>query len=121
MLNQVDEDFPVLLPSVPEGETDLLGWIRKCKIVKPQFKPPSLRLTRERLNESIVDFNLELQTQFKEKGHSELYMMDDTHHMKPEEKTVVSEKMYLHSLNGRAEVPRKDEDGKEVRVEVNSS
>jgi hypothetical protein len=30
------------------------------------------------LNQYIVDFNLSLQMEFKEKGHPELYMMDDT-------------------------------------------
>ncbi len=78
VLNQVDEEFPVLLPSVPEDVEDLLGWIEKCREIHPSFTPPSLRLTRERLNECIIDFNLDLQTKFKDKGHSELYMMDDT-------------------------------------------
>ena len=27
VLNQVDEELPTLLPSVPEGYPDLLGWI----------------------------------------------------------------------------------------------
>lgn len=27
VLNQVDEDFPVLLQSVPDGCDDLIGWI----------------------------------------------------------------------------------------------
>lgn len=27
VLNQVDEELPTLLPSVPEDEEDLLGWI----------------------------------------------------------------------------------------------
>ena len=54
----------------------------------------------------IADFNLDRQTQFKEKGHSELYMMDDTWNVKPLDKhsTFESEKEYLHSLNGTAMV-----------------
>jgi hypothetical protein len=102
VLSQIDEDFPTLLPSVPEGETDLLGWIRKCKSVNPKFQPPSLRLTRERLNESIVEFNLKLQEQFKAKGHQELYMMDDTQTMKPNVSTYSTDKTYLHNLNGKS-------------------
>jgi len=27
VLNQVEEELPTLLPSVPEDEEDLLGWI----------------------------------------------------------------------------------------------
>lgn len=108
VLNQVDEDFPVLLPSISESSVDLVGWVKKCQEVHPSFKPP-VELTNESLNESIIDFNLNLQKQFKDNGHSELYMMDDTSTMKPNDKDITfnSDKTYLHALNGRAEVAEK--------------
>ena len=37
VLNQVDEDFPVLLPSVPDDCEDLIGWIEKCRKINPSF------------------------------------------------------------------------------------
>jgi hypothetical protein len=76
----------------------------------------------ELLSQYTMDFNLDLQTNFKEKGHRELYMMDDTSSMNPEEKTYVSEKTYMHSLNGKAEVAvDKDDDGNDIVKEFNSS
>lgn len=105
VLNQVDEEFPVLLPSVPDSCTDLLGWIEKCKNIHPTFKPPAMRLTKDRLNECIIEFNLELQESFKKNGHDELYLMDDTQWMNPnsEDKTFASDKVNMHLLNGRTE------------------
>ena len=112
VLNQVDEDFPVLLPSVPPDVDDLIGWIEKCKKIQPTFIPPSLRLTRERLNQCIVDFNLDLQTKFKESGHEELYMMDDTLDMAPEDMSVSIGKTYLHALNGKKVIGKDDDKNK---------
>lgn len=122
VLKQVDEDFPVLLPSVPEDEEDLLGWIAYCRKIHPEFTPPSpiLMLTREQLNECIIDFNLGLQAAFKSKGRQELYMMDDTGkkiHDRDDSSTI-SGKRYLHSLNGVSEL--KSDDDADHR-DVNSS
>ena len=77
VLNQVDEDFPVLLPSVPKGTRNWNAWIQKFKKIHPDFDPGTVT-SLDQLNEYVIDFNLNLQTRFKEKGHSELYMMDDT-------------------------------------------
>ena len=62
------------------------------------------------LNGYILDFNLALQEEFKSKGHNELYLMDDTQRMKPDEedKSVSSEKTYLHSLNGWKDIQRNE-------------
>ena len=60
-------------------------------------------MTREQLNEYIIDFNLELQTKFKEKGHRELYMVDDTNTLKPNRRTLGIDKKYLHCINGHDE------------------
>ena len=128
VLRQVDEELPILLPSVPDDCEDLIGWIRKCQDIHPTFKPPVLRLTLERLNECIVDFNLELQEKFKQNGHDELYFMDDTLRQKPTASlddvhaTYSMEKTYLHALNGRADVVvGKDEDENDIIKVFNSS
>lgn len=68
----------------------------------------------DRANQFIVDFNLNLQTQFKEKGHPELYMMDDTQTLKPDESTVSFDKIYLHCLDGKAESEKDDGKGNSI-------
>lgn len=103
VLNQVDDDFPVLLPSVPTGVRNWNAWIQKFKKIHSDFNPGVVTGV-DQLNEYVIDFNLDLQTKFKEKGHQELYMMDDTSRMKPNDKDITfnSDKTYLHGLNGRA-------------------
>lgn len=120
VLNQVDEDVPILLPAVPESHTDLIGWVEKCKRIHPSFVEPET-LTRQALNEKIVDFNIDLQMQFKKKGHLELYMMDNTQRTKPTQDTFSYGKTYLHCIDGKSMVREKDEYGNDVDVEVNSS
>ena len=75
------------------------------------------------LRQSVLDFNLNQQEEFKRKGHAELYMMDDTPRMKHNEKTLLQDKTYLHTLDGKAIVDtgEKDESGEIVEAEVNSS
>ena len=68
------------------------------------------------INKYIIDFNLNLMKEFKEKGHKELYMMDDTQSLKPDDASQYRDKTYLHTLNGRAMV-----DCGDGEVEVNSS
>lgn len=70
------------------------------------------------LNDYILGFNLDLQDQFKKKGHDELYLMDDTQKMRPNEdmRTVKSDKIYMHSINGKEELPQGED-----RTPVNSS
>lgn len=58
------------------------------------------------LNTYVVEFNLSLQQRFKDKAHEELYMMDDTRILKPDERTLDLDKTYMHTLNGKV----KDED-----------
>ena len=50
-----------------------------------------------------MDFNLNLQDEFKRKGHNELYMMDDTWGMKPNAREEAYGKTYMHSLNGKSD------------------
>ena len=67
VLDQVDEDFPVLVPA----QTSLSGFSdfkTKWHAVYPKFNPSST-LTLQKLNEYIVDFNLDLQAEFKQRGH----------------------------------------------------
>ena len=50
-------------------------------------------------------FNLNLQDEFKRKGHDELYMMDDTKWMRPnpDDATYRTDKVNMHLLNGSKE------------------
>ena len=112
VLNQVDEEFPVLIPALNERVKGIPAFITKWKRVYPEFNPPpfididSIKKYIDSINEYIVEFNLELQTKFKEKGRQELYMMDDTLQLKNSKiDTHVSGKTYMHCLNGE------DEDG----------
>ena len=126
VLNQVDEDFPVLIPSLDKNDTDTFySFAKRIRDeINPDFKPEETLGTqidignricdlynhkREQFDlaqEFIVDFNLDLQTQFKEKGHHELYMMDDTGKVKPKvgDLTFATEKTYLHCLNGKVDL-----------------
>ena len=137
VLNQVDEDFPTLIQSVTLSNHSLIrDWIEKWKELYPDFFNFDIirklginighrftSLTQEKIDEInnyIVDFNLDLQEQFKKRGHDELYMMDDTQTMNPndKDKSLVSEKTYLHCLNGKAFLSSEND---ENQVEVNSS
>ena len=105
LLSQVDEDFPVLIPSLDERARGIPAFISNWRRTYPDFNPPS-STDIDAINKYIIEFNLDLQTKFKEKGHSELYMMDDTWSaMKPleENSTTTSEKKHLHCLNGKQE------------------
>ena len=40
VLNQVDEEVPILLPAVPASHTStekLMEWVEKCKRIHPSF------------------------------------------------------------------------------------
>ena len=101
VLNQVDEDFPVLIPSLSSLDK-LDEFKREWRKVYPDFNP-SAWMPLSKINEYIVEFNLELQSEFKEKGHKELYMMDDTLRMKNSQiDTPASGKTYMHCLNGES-------------------
>jgi len=79
-------------------------------------------LTRERLNDAIMEFNLNIQDEFKKRGHPELYMMDDTQWMNPnqESRTFSTDKVNMHLLNGRG--VKYDKDKEEwIDVDANSS
>lgn len=73
VLNQVDREFPILIDNPPSDESKVQAWIERWKAIYKDFEPIG------DLNEYIVEFNLGLQQKFKDMGHSELYMMDDTH------------------------------------------
>ena len=81
MLRQVDEKFPVLIPSFPiDSDEKLEDMIQKCHSINPSFPTKLDNInTVKQLNSYILDFNMSLQIQFRDKSHSELYMMDDTH------------------------------------------
>lgn len=104
VLKQVDEDMPVLLPSMPERARNIAAWIEKCKRIHPEFDPGH-PTTPSELNQKIMDFNLALQDEFKKLGHDELYMMDDTKWMRPNpsDATYNTDKVNLHLLNGSKE------------------
>lgn len=117
LLKQVDEDFPILIPSV-DKTIDLYSFIDKWRKVY-DFNPPSYDI--DELNDYIIDFNLLLQQKYKDKGHPELYMMDDTNSMRPVERTRQIDKRFLHGLNGRSSVVETNLNGDEVKVDINSS
>lgn len=124
VLKQVDEELPVLLPSMPIEETNIQCWIEKCQETHPEFNPMGV-LTREALNEAIMDFNLEMQDKFKGNGHDELYLMDDTQWMNPspDEETFTSDKVNLHLLNGQMleKTDDKDENDEPIFRTINTS
>ena len=121
VLSQVDEDFPILIPSL-DSLDGLSDFKAKWKSIHPDFNPDG-EMTLDEVNGYIIDFNLNLQTKFKEKGHTELYMMDDTQYRKSDDKTFSSEKTYMHCINGRAKVKtgELDDDGNDIKKEVYSS
>lgn len=59
VLKQVDEELPVLLPSMSESDENVPEWIEKCQEIHPEFNPDQ-GWTRQRLNEFIIEFNLGL-------------------------------------------------------------
>lgn len=105
---------------MPESEDDIGGWISRCKDIHPEFDLCEVT-SRDELNEAIMDFNLELQKRFKGKGHSELYLMDDTQWMKPNDKSFSTDKLNLHLLNGQVVEDVEDEDGNKEQMVANSS
>ena len=66
----------------------------------------------------ILDFNLERQSEFKKKGHEELYMMDDTKWRKPinGDATYSSDKTYMHSITGLGDITNEEEPDQKVEV-----
>lgn len=60
VLNQVDEDFPVLIPSLGERMDGIPAFISKWRRTYPDFNPPS-STNIDAINGYIVEFNLELQ------------------------------------------------------------
>jgi len=111
VLSQVDEELPTLVPSI--GDQMPSDFVRKWQGIYPEFNPP-IDKGIEDINDYIIEFNLNLQDEFKKRGHRELYMMDDTQRMKPNKGAQADDKTYLHTLDGKAI----DEQG---NVEVNSS
>ena len=79
----------------------------------------------ELFNQYILDFNLNLQDNFKKRGHQELYLMDDTKWRRPTEKnsTFAADKVNMHLLNGETFVDTNemDEDKQPVKELINSS
>ena len=67
VLNQVDEDFPVLIPTFDGEDIEIPEFIDKWKKVYSDFEPSSTE--KIELNMYIVDFNLDLQTKYKQLGH----------------------------------------------------
>lgn len=124
VLKQVDEEIPVLLPSMPETQESVAEWIGKCQEIHPDFDPDP-GWTRERLNEFIIEFNLGLQESFKNNGHDELYLMDDTQWMNPStgDETFVSDKVNMHLLNGQMlkDTGEKDDYGNPIMKTINTS
>ena len=121
VLNQVDEELPTLLPSMPERARNINAWIEKCKKIHSNFDPKGATTPYD-LNEAIMDFNLKLQDEFKKRGHQELYLMDDTKWMRPtkDNSTFKTDKINMHLLNGSGTKYDKEEN-KWVEVDANSS
>ena len=90
----------------------------------PDFNPPS-STDLYQLNQYIIEFNLDLQNKFKQSGHSELYLMDDTQWMTPNDgRTFETDKVNMHLLNGQTlkeDVDETNDDGKPIQEVVNSS
>ena len=111
VLNQVDEELPTLIPSIDERMKGIPAFIRKWQRIYPEFNPPSL-VDKDAINEYIIDFNLNLQDDFKKRGHQELYLMDDTKWRSPTEKnsTFATDKVNMHLLNGETFVDTNEMD-----------
>lgn len=77
VLSQVDSEFPTLIDNPPFDQALVAEWIRKWQNTYPDFNPP-FDLELKDLGKYVLNFNLELQKRFKDSGHAELYMMDDT-------------------------------------------
>ena len=124
VLNQVDEELPTLIPSIDEDMEEIPDFIHKWKSIYQEFNPPS-ETDRSAINEYIIDFNLNLQDDFKKRGHQELYLMDDTKWRNPTEKnsTFATDKVNMHLLNGETFVDTNEmgEDKQRIKELVNSS
>ena len=124
VLNQVDEELPMLIPSIDERMKGIPAFIHKWQRIYPEFNPPS-STDRNAINRYIIDFNLKLQDEFKKRGHQELYLMDDTKWKIPEreDSTFSTDKVNMHLLNGQAYVDTDEigEDKQPVKKIVNSS
>ena len=117
VLNQVDEDFPILIPALKE-DGNIQSFVNKWRKIYPDFNPLTTTiLDRDGLNQYIVDFNIGLQIKFKDKAHDELYMIDDTSILNSGQKTFDKHKIYIHSLNGKTEV----QDGEDKTDLINLS
>ena len=136
VLIQPNSELPFLIPNIADdydgsvfGEEDTVGdWIDRIRLRNPGFKPeqefewvdrnqtmydtffnsPDAQGRREEINTYIIDFNLDLQSEFKKSGKPNLYMMDDTQTIKPSADDLPKRtfKTYLHNLNS---VYEKDE------------
>ena len=122
VLNQVDEELPTLLPSMPERARNINAWIEKCKKIHSNFDPKGATTPYD-LNEAIVNFNLKLQDEFKKRGHQELYLMDDTKWMRPNKNnnTFKTDKINMHLLNGQVQIIGQDPFGNRTEDNLNSS
>ena len=123
VLNQVDDEMPTLIPTIGEDVRGIPAFIHKWGQVYSDFKPDP-GWTRERLNQYIIEFNLDLQNKFKKRGHSELYLMDDTQWMVPNDgRTFETDKVNMHLLNGQTlkDTDETDDDGQPIQEVVNSS
>jgi hypothetical protein len=76
-------------------------------------------------NQSLMDFNLKLQDEFKKKGHNELYLMDDTKWIRPngDDNTFATDKVNMHLLNGQIldETDELYENNDTIKGTINSS
>ena len=109
VLDRVDEKLPLLVPPLVGGTPEeKQEFVSKWKSIYPEFNPPESG--DDAINQYILDFNLKIQADFKKRGRQELYMMDDTHQMRPSEDTLTSGKLHLHGLNGKLEDNNTQED-----------
>ena len=124
VLNQVDDEMPTLIPTIGEDVEDIPAFIHKWRQVYPDFNPPS-SIDLNQLNKYIIEFNLDLQNKFKQRGHSELYLMDDTQWMRPDPHNAnfATDKVNMHLLNGQTlkDTDETDDDGQPIQEVVNSS
>lgn len=124
VLNQVDEELPTLLPSIPSSGYSIPQWVDKCQEINSGFDfEYNDETTLEELNNAIMVFNLKLQDEFKKRGHQELYLMDDTKWMRPnkDDNTFKTDKINMHLLNGQVQIIGQDPFGNRTEDNLNSS
>lgn len=116
VLNQVDEEFPELVPSI--GDMGELPDLLSGHVVSI----PSEADTVEKVNQAILEWNLSLQRDFLGKARKRAYMVDDTlGEVQSASRSYSTSKAHMHALNGKARVMVDTPNGTGDRVQVGKS